>query len=233
MDVVVVDGRRRALDGRRRRERRHARRRRLVFGAWGRAASALVRDRTVTFTASAPFPRDRKSRRAPVPLACATPAGARSANDVNACSCGAHALCGASTAWRVGTIRIRETARARYRGGHTKSGRRSGALPISPTGRECSCSPGRRLFASPRSGSRRSGTASFRKSKPHTLKKKTRCCASSATRARRVSRAASRARAVRERRGQGGGARPRRRRRRVFSDDTDNSAAQPAGSPSG
>ena len=65
----------------------------VLSSAPGDAASAPFRDRTVTFTASAPFPIATEKADGSVPGA-SDAVDARSANDKNACSCGAHALWG-------------------------------------------------------------------------------------------------------------------------------------------
>ena len=65
----------------------------VLSSAPGDAASAPFRDRTVTFTASAPFPIATEKADGSVPGA-SDAVDARSARDPNACSCGAQ-----STAW--------------------------------------------------------------------------------------------------------------------------------------
>ena len=168
----------------------------VLSSAPGDAASTPFRDRTVTFTASAPFPIATEKADGSVPGA-SDAVDARSARDTNACSCGAHALWGVDGVARWNDS---ESARrlARYRGGHTKSGRRSGRSADLSDGPRMSVLAASSFFRrrnkrASRYARRRRGPRVLESPKPHTLKKKTRCCASSAAGSARFSRGVARA----------------------------------------
>ena len=170
----------------------------VLSSAPGDAASAPFRDRTVTFTASAPFPMATEKADGSVPGA-SDAVDARSARDTNACSCGAHALWGVDGVARWNDS---ESARRLARGiaeVTRRAGADRGALLDLSDGPRMSVLAASSFFFVAETNALRDTLAAdadrefWKVQKPHTLKKNTVLCVERDAGSARFSRGVARA----------------------------------------